>query len=53
MKKKYIKPEMTAHKMESWHLCDPSPLGMNSETKAGSGTTVLGRGGSDWDDEDW
>ena len=53
MKKIYVKPEMTAHKVESWHLCDPSPLRMESNTKATNGTTVLGRGGSDWDDEDY
>ena len=51
MKKTYIKPESTLHRIEIHHLCT---LSMNSATKANSDTTVLSRESSNWDDEeDW
>ena len=50
MKKTYIAPETQVMKVELQHMIANSPLPIKGTTSNAS--DLLGRGGSDWDDED-
>lgn len=53
MKKTYMAPEIQVVKVESQLMTPASQLGVNGDKTVNSGNaTLLGRGGSDWDDED-
>lgn len=55
MKKTYMAPEIQVVEVEL-HLLDntsPRSMGVNSSTTVSDPNAVLGRGGSDWDDEDF
>jgi len=55
MKKTYMTPDIQVVKVESQLMTPASPvhsMSINSSTTVSDPNAVLGRGGSDWDDED-
>ena len=52
MKKTYMTPDIQVVKVESQLMTPASQMGVSDKTVNSTNATLLGRGGSDWDDED-
>ncbi len=52
MKKTYLNPTIEVVEVKTEQLLDVTSLGKDSSTTISDNDAVLGRGGSDWDDED-
>ena len=52
MKSTYMTPEIQVVKVESQLMTPASQMGVSDKTVNSTNATLLGRGGSDWDDED-
>ena len=51
MKKTYLIPTIDVVEVKMEQLLDVTSLGKDNKTTISSNDAVLGRGGSDWDDE--